>query len=175
MEPISIPISGLLITKIEFITQILTQQPTTVSGHSRLSQKSPKFLQFPSHVLGRIKRPFPGPFPYQTCLFNTKFPHKQHPTFWTVPAPKKISQINSNNSVPNFGTDQQPIPGIFSMQTRDLKPKIWNFKDPKQPLILDSHGWGEKSPIISNNSVPCFGTDQTAPHGLKPTETSKNT
>ena len=91
VEPISIPISGLLITKIEFVTQILTQQPTTVSGHSRLSQKSPKFLQFPSHVLGRIKRPIPGLFPYQTCLLNTKFPHKQHPTFWTVPALKNIS------------------------------------------------------------------------------------
>ena len=62
VEPISIPISGLLITKIEFITQILTQQPTTVSGHSRLSQKSPKFLQLQSHVLGPIKRPIPGLF-----------------------------------------------------------------------------------------------------------------
>ena len=73
VEPISIPISDLLITKIEFITQILTQQPTIVSGHSRLSQKSPKFLQFPSHVLGRIKRPIPGLFPYQTCILTPNF------------------------------------------------------------------------------------------------------
>ena len=73
VEPISIPISGLLITKIEFITQILTQQPTTVSGHSRLSQKSPKFLQFQSHVLGPIKRPIPGLFPYQACILIPNF------------------------------------------------------------------------------------------------------
>ena len=119
VEPISIPISGLLITKIEFIAQILTQQPTTVSGHSRLSKKSPKFLQFQSHVLGPIKRPIPGIF------------HFQHAFYCTI-----------------------------STQAA--------------PSILDSHDPNKKSQINSNNSVPSFGTDQTAPHGLKPTETWKN-
>ena len=33
----------------------------------------------------------------------------------------------------------------------------------------------QKSQENSHNPVPCFGTDQTAPHGLKLTETSKNT
>ena len=119
VEPISIPISGLLITKIEFITQILTQQPTTVSGHSRTAQKSPKNSTIQSHVLGPILRPIPGIFHINTCIL------------------------------------------IQNFHTNSLK-------------ILGSHGWWEKSPIISNNSVPCFGTDQTAPHGLKLTETSKN-
>ena len=119
VEPISIPVSGLLITKIEFITQILTQQATTVSGHSRTAQKSPKNSTIRSHVLGPILRPIPGLFHINTCIL-----------------------------IQNFHTNS--------------------------PKILGSHGWWEKSPIISNNSVPCFGTDQTAPHGLKLTETSKN-
>ena len=42
------------------------------------------------------------------------------------------------------------------------------------PSILDSHDPNKKSQINSNNSVPSFGTDQTAPHGLKLTETWKN-
>ena len=38
----------------------LTAQP--ISRLSRTVQKPPKFLQFPSHVLGLIKRPIPGIF-----------------------------------------------------------------------------------------------------------------
>ena len=90
MEPISIPISGLINTKIEFITQIQTQQPTTVFGHSWLSQKSPKFLQFPSHVLGRIKRPIPGLFPYQACILIPNF-HTNSTQLSDSHGPKKIS------------------------------------------------------------------------------------
>ena len=104
VEPIYIPISGLLITKIEFITQILTQQPTTVSGHSRLSQKSPKFLQFQSHVLGPIKRPIPGLFPYQACILIPNF----HTNSTQLSGQSRIVpsvQRIFHNTVPCFGTD----------------------------------------------------------------------
>ena len=104
VEPISIPISGLLITKIEFITQILTQQPTTISGHSRTAQKSPKFLQFRSHVLGPIKWPIPSLFHIKHafyCTISTQVAHSFSGQSRIVPSVQRIF----HNSVPCFGTD----------------------------------------------------------------------
>ena len=76
----------------------LTAQP--VSRLSRTIQKPPKFLQFPSHVLGLIKRPIPGFF--FTSIHDLK--HYCHPNspliFWAVTAnqriPKKIPTIRSH-------------------------------------------------------------------------------
>ena len=79
-----------------------------------------------------------------------------------------------HNSVPCFGTDQPPIPGIFSYQACILMQNFHNLKTQTALNILDSHDPNKKSQINSTSSVPSFGTDQTAPHGLKPTETSKS-
>ena len=92
VEPISIPISGLLITKIEFITQILTQQPTTVSGHSRTAQKSPKKFHNSVPCFGTDPTAHSRPFSYQYMYFNTKFPHKQ---------PKNSGQSRMVGKIPN--------------------------------------------------------------------------
>ena len=64
---------------------------------------------------------------------------------------------------------------IFSINynyTHDLthKPIIVN---PNQPW--SSHGLLHFSPKNFINSVPCFGTDQTAPHGLKQPKHQQNT
>ena len=88
----------------------LTAQP--VSGLSRTAQKSPKFLQFRSHVLGPIKWPIPGLFHIKHAFYCTISTQAAH-SFSGQSRPLQKSQTNSNNSVPCFGTDQQPIPGIF--------------------------------------------------------------
>ena len=80
---------------------------------------------------------------------------------------------NLHNSVPCFGTDQPPISGIFSYQACILNAKFPELKTQQSTNILGSHSHPRKIPKISTSSVPCFGTDQTAPHGLKLTETSK--
>ena len=92
VEPISIPISGLLITKIEFITQILTQQPTTVSGHSRTAQKISKKFHNSVPCFGTDPTAHSRPFSYQYMYFNTKFPHKQ---------PKNYGQSRMLGKIPN--------------------------------------------------------------------------
>ena len=92
VEPISIPISGLLITKIEFITQILTQQPTTVFGHSRTAQKPPKKFHNLVPCFGTDPTAHSRPFSYQYMYFNTKFPHKQ---------PKNSGQSRMVGKIPN--------------------------------------------------------------------------
>ena len=79
----------------------LTTQP--VSGLSRTAQKPPKFLQFPSHVLGLIKRPIPGLY-HTNTLFKVKILEFKRPKqpliFWAVTAirenPKKIPTIRSH-------------------------------------------------------------------------------
>ena len=92
VESISIPISGLLITKIEFITQILTQQPTTVSGHSRTAQKSQKKFHNSVPCFGTDPTAHSRSFSYQYMYFNTKFPQKQ---------PKNSGQSRMVGKIPN--------------------------------------------------------------------------
>ena len=70
----------------------------------------------------------------------------------------KSAPKNSNTSVPYFRVDQAAHSRPLSSQACIL---MQNFNT-NSPLILGSHGWWEKFPRISNNSVPCFGTDQTA-------------
>ena len=94
----------------------------------------------------------------------------QSPTATDCP---RISK-NLHNSVPCFGTDQPPIPGIFSYQACILNAKFPELKTQTAHKFSGQSRPLEKSEENSNNSVPCFGTDQTAPHGLKPTETWKN-
>ena len=88
----------------------LTAQP--VSGLSRTAQKSPKFLQFRSHVLRPIKWSIPGLFHIEHAFYCTISTQAAH-SFSGQSRPLQKSKKNSNNSVPCFGTDQQPIPGIF--------------------------------------------------------------
>ena len=106
---------------------------------------------------------------HQNRIYYTNSNTTAHNSFWAFTDSPKISK-NSTIRSHVLGPILRPIPGLFHINTCIL---IQNFHT-NSPKILGSHGWWEKSPIISNNSVPCFGTDQTAPHGLKLTETSKN-
>ena len=116
VEPISIPISGLLITKIEFITQILTPQPTTVSGHSRTAQKSPKKFHNSVPCFGTDPTAHSRPFSYQYMYFNTNF-HTNSPKILGSHGWWEKSPIISNNSVPCFGTDQTAPHGLKLTET----------------------------------------------------------
>ena len=110
---------------------------------------------------------------HQNRIYYTNSNTTAHNSFWAFTDSSNVQKY-FHNSVPCFGTDQQPIPGIYSLQAW-FKAIFGELKTPKQPTdFLGSHGYSKNSQENSNNSVPCFGTDQTTPHGLKLTETSKN-
>ena len=94
----------------------------------------------------------------------------QSPTATDCPRMSK----NSPQFGPMFWDRSTTHSGIFSYQACILMQNFHNLKTQTALNILDSHGPNKKSQINSTSSVPSFGTDQTVPHGLKPTETSKN-
>ena len=114
----------------------------------------------------RISYPFRS-YKHRSMIYSNL---TAHISFWASRIVPNVQRI-FHNSVPCFGTDQQPIPGIFSYQACIL---MQNFHT-NSPLIFWTGMATQKSQKNSNNSVPSFGTDQTVPHGLKPTETLKNT
>ena len=125
--------------------------------------------------------------PISVSLFGTEFlthflsykhpsiiSHTHSPTrFWTVTDSQKLSKIPTI-SVPCFRVDQAAHSRPLSYQACILMQNFQNLKTETAPNFMGSHSQHRKSQRNSNNSVPCFGTDQTAPQGLKPTETSKN-
>ena len=125
---------------------------------------SPFGTEFLTHFLS---------YKHQSIIYSINYQINtliQSPTATDCPRLSK----NLHNSVSCFGTDQPLIPDIFSYQACIYNAKFPELKTQTAPNILDSHDPNKKSQINSINSVPSFGTDQTAPHSLKLTETWKN-
>ena len=123
------------------------------------------FYNFSPMFWDRSSGPFPA-FSISIYIlmhnFNTRSPLIFLGSHGLSQVSKEFSIIRSHV----LGPINNPFPAFNA--------KILELKTQTAPKFLGSHGHLQKSQRISNNSVPSFGTDQTAPHGLKLTETSKN-
>ena len=84
---------------------------------------------------------------------------------------------NLHNSVPCFGTDQQPIPGIYSHQAHDLMQKNLELKTQTAPNFLGSHGHLHKSqkiPQVRSHVLGPIKRPLTASNQPKHRKTLKN-
>ena len=115
----------------------LTAQP--VSRLSRTVQKPPKFLQFPSHVLGLIKRPIPDIFFTSIHDLNHYFHLNSPLIFWAVTAnqriPKKFQQFG-----PMFWDRTTAHFRHFLISSMHFNAKILELKTQTAPKFLGSHG-----------------------------------